>query len=154
MWPGWRMEEREMNRQSYRALALLLLAAAALLVAGCVTVPGERQAPTSVDVAETGPGSLKVDVTDYSWSYLTGNTHIRVSGNVVNNSGVPIQGVSLYATLHDQNGAPIAFGESYVAPTYLNPGATGTFEFTALAKRERGLKATRLVTIARPLAGY
>ncbi|MDR1297145.1 MAG: FxLYD domain-containing protein [Deltaproteobacteria bacterium] len=136
---------------------LAVLAALALTLAGCpqmISVPGARQAPTNVDIPETGPGSLPVDVMEYSWEYLNGNTHVKISGTVANSSPGPIQGVNLYATLYDQGGTAIAYGETYVAPTYLAPGARGTFEFVALIKKPSGVTATRLVTVARPLSGF
>jgi hypothetical protein len=119
-----------------------------------LTVPGSRMPPTEYDISETGPGSLPVDVLNYDWSYTNGNTHVRISGTVINNSDRSIHGVLLHATLYDQNGAPTAFGETYVTPTYLEPGQLGAFEFMATVKRSSGMKATRLVTVASPLAGF
>jgi hypothetical protein len=135
------------------ACAILILAGAA----GCpfgVNVPGERQAPVTSDVFETGPGSLLVEVTGYGWEYIGSGSHVRIHGNVVNNTGRPIQGVIIQALLHDQEGRPMAFGETYVAPTYLPAGGSGSFDFVALAKRSSGVTATRLVTVARLLASY
>ncbi|MDR0548587.1 MAG: FxLYD domain-containing protein [Deltaproteobacteria bacterium] len=113
-----------------------------------IYVPGETLAPTDEDIAELGPGSLKVEVAAYQWILINGGVHVRVLGTVVNNTGQSLQSVTLNGVLHDQNGSPIAFGSSYVYPAYLAPGAQGTFEFVGLNKRERGLKHTRLVTTA------
>jgi hypothetical protein len=119
-----------------------------------MSVPGGKRPPTNIDVAELGPGSLQLEVVNYSWGYLNGNTHVNIAGNVVNNTGAPIQGAIIMAILYDQTGSPVAYGESYVRPTYLPSGANGNFEFVALIKRPSGITATRLVTVARPLTGF
>lgn len=137
----------------WSGLWAICLAVFLLLAACTVTVPGSKQDPTDKDVSETGSGSLDIEVTDYSWRYLHGGSHISVSGTVVNNSSGPLHGVILACTLHDENGNPIAYGESYVAPTYLKPGGTGTFDFVAMSKRLSGIKATRLIIVARPTGG-
>jgi hypothetical protein len=141
----------------HRLAASILVIVIPLLAAGCqgiMSVPGGRQPPTTMDIAELGSGSLKVEVIGYSWSYLNGGSHVSISGTVANNTGGPIQGVTLLATLYDQNGSPLAYGETYVNPTFLKEGGTGAFEFVALIKRSSGVKATRLITVARPLSGY
>jgi hypothetical protein len=119
-----------------------------LACSSAIYVPGEKLAPTDKDIAELGPGSLKVEVVAYQWSLLSGGVHIRVQGAVVNNTGKSLQSVTIMGVLHDQEGDPIAFGSSYVYPAYLAPGAQGTFEFVGLTRREKGLKHTRLVTTA------
>jgi hypothetical protein len=134
-------------------LSLLLLLITCVGCAAVIPVPGEKRGPITTDVAELGPGSLNIVVTNYKWAYLTGNTHVNISGDVYNDTGFPIQGVILMAILYDQTGSPVAYGETYVRPTYLNVGGVGSFEFTALIKRESGIKATRLVTVARPISG-
>ncbi|MDR1870833.1 MAG: hypothetical protein LBS60_02720 [Deltaproteobacteria bacterium] len=134
-----------MRRRFIQALiALPLLTLFACTQA--IYVPGEKQPPTNEDVAETGPGSLKVDVRAYQWIMINGTTHMKVIGEVVNNSGRPLQGLRLIGILHDQDGTPIAHGASYIYPTYLPAGGVGSFEFVGLNKRERGLKHTRLIT--------
>jgi hypothetical protein len=141
----------------FKRLRLALCFLILLLATACpalLSVPGEKQESIDHDVFETGPGSLPVDVTSYNWSFLSGNTHIRIAGSVVNNSGAPIQQVTLLCTLYDQNGNPLAYGETFVVPTYLPVGGTGTFEVIALTRKERGVKATRLITVARVLSGY
>jgi hypothetical protein len=140
-WPIW-------PKLLFCSLILVLATACPALL----SVPGENQEATDHDVFESGPGSLPVDVTSYNWSYLHGNTHVRIAGTVVNNSGMPMQQITLYCTLYDQNGTPIAYGESFVVPTYLPVGGSGSFEVTALIRKEHGVKATRLVTVARVLA--
>jgi hypothetical protein len=137
--------------------SLALSVSLIVLAVGCgavINVPGEKQPPTTVNVAEMGPGSMRIEVTDYSWSYLNGNTHVNIIGTVVNNTGSPVQGVTLIATLYDHSGKPVAYGETYIRPSYLNTGATGTFDFVALVTKSSGIKATRLITIARPMSGF
>jgi hypothetical protein len=127
-----------------------------LFLAGCpysVSVPGDKLAPTESDVSELGPGSLPVEVTSYAWEVWSGS-HIRVYGEVVNNGPRPLQGVTLTGVLHDQSGAPVSFGECYVAPSYLPVGGTGKFEFVGLAKRVSGIGATRLVTTSKTLSAF
>ncbi|MDR1608517.1 MAG: FxLYD domain-containing protein [Deltaproteobacteria bacterium] len=122
-----------------------------LFLAACsslIHVPGEKAAPVQEDVAELGPGSLKLEVVSYQWSYINGRTHLKVEGVVVNNTGKRLHSASIQGVLHDQNGKPIAFGSSYIYPAYLAPGAQGSFEFSGLAKRQRGLENTRLVITA------
>lgn len=138
-------------------IRLLFLVVSVLALTGCpqlLSVPGSKMPPTEYDISETGPNSLPVEVLSYHWEYTNGNTHVRISGTVINNSDQNIHGVSLLATLYDQNGSPTAFGETYVTPTFLKPGAIGSFDFVATIKRASGLKATRLVTVAKPLAGF
>jgi hypothetical protein len=130
----------------------------AILVAlafGCgASIPGEKQSPTTVDISEMGPGSMKLEVINYRWSYLPGQKHVSISGTVVNNTGAPVNGAMISATLYDQNGTPVAYGDSYVRPTYLKEGASGSFDFMTSIIKPRGITATRLITVARPQAGF
>jgi hypothetical protein len=100
------------------------------------------------------PGSLKVAVLDYTWNYLPGNNHVQIQGTVVNGEDGPLQGVILGLVLHDQNGTPVAYGETYVNPTYLVPSAKGTFSVMALINRQKGVTHTRLVTNAQVRSYY
>jgi hypothetical protein len=134
-------------------LALPAMALLALL-SGCLAGTEAVEAPTGADVAETAPGSLQVDVAYYRWALSSSKTQIKIYGEVVNNSGAPIHGVILSATLFNSEGKALASGESYVAPTYLPAGGKGTFEFIALTKRPSNIGATKLVTSARPLSAY
>ncbi|MDR1395156.1 MAG: FxLYD domain-containing protein [Deltaproteobacteria bacterium] len=111
-------------------------------------VPGDKMPPITADVSQLGPGSLKLEVGVFQWSYTNGSTHIRVSGTVINNTGQTLQSCQLQGTLYDQDGTPIMYGSSYVYPAYLAPGSQGSFEFVGLTRREKGLKYTRLVTVA------
>jgi hypothetical protein len=134
------------------AMTLALMAA---LMAGCVsTTPSERHEPTTSDVAEMGPGSLLVEVKGYRWQLFNNGKYVTVTGNVVNVSDAPIHGAMISAVLCDQNGVPFAAGEGYVRPTYLKPGANAGFEFVAMAKKARGVTATRLVYTIKPHMGF
>ncbi|MDR2353132.1 MAG: hypothetical protein LBF22_08225 [Deltaproteobacteria bacterium] len=135
----------------WKVFSISLAVLGLLFLPGCpsvLTVPGEDAPPTEFDIAELAPGSLDIPVTDYTWTYLNGNAHVRVIGTVFNNTGAPVQGVRIQGVLHDQKGVPIAYGESFVVPSYLAVNAKGTFEFVALVKKESGVTATRLVTLA------
>jgi hypothetical protein len=143
--------------KSSLCLRLLVLALLGLGLTACpqaLSVPGDQQLATNVDISETAPGSLPLNVLDYRWQYINGNTHVKISGTVINSSMSPIQGAVLQATLYDQTGTPVAYGETYVAPTYLASGARGTFDFAAIVKKSKGITATRLVTFARPISGF
>lgn len=144
-----------------RLMAVIATVAAmilsAVLMTGCpfgVNVPGEKQAPIEADVSEIVPGSLLVDVTSYHWELWSSKSHIRVYGEVVNNTGKPVQGLTLSGTLYDSKGNPVTHGESYIVPSYLPAGGVGTFEFVGLFKRSSNMGATRLVTISRALSAY
>ena len=141
----------------WRILLPAIAAIAALFSAACslgLSVPGEKQEPTETDVAIIGPGSLQVEVTSYSWEFWNTNTHIKVFGEVVNNTGKPLQGVTLTGTLHDSRGKPIARGDCYVTPTYLPDGGPGSFEFVGLTKRSSKIGATTLVTVVRTMMSF
>ncbi|MDR1080713.1 MAG: FxLYD domain-containing protein [Deltaproteobacteria bacterium] len=134
------------------ALAALLCAALTVSLSGCammLSVPGEKMAPTQIDISELGPGSLNTPVLDYKWVYNSSNTHVRITGTIMNDTDAPIQGVVVSAVLYDQDGSPIAYGQSYLSTSYLQPGGKGDFEFMALVKREKGVTATRLVVTTR-----
>jgi hypothetical protein len=127
-----------------------------LLGAACsnLSVPGSKAPPTDADVTELAPGSLRIPVLEYSWHYLPGNDHIQLQGTVVNGEERPVQSVIIAVVLHDQDGAPIAYGETYVAPSYLVPGAKGTFSILALIKRKKGVTYTRLISNAQSQTRY
>ncbi|MDR1038392.1 MAG: FxLYD domain-containing protein [Deltaproteobacteria bacterium] len=134
------------------ALAAILCTALAVSLTGCASlldVPGEKMAPTQIDIAELGTGSLNTPVIDYKWVYNSSNTHIRISGTIMNDTEAPLQGITVQGTLYDQDGNPLAYGTSYLNTSYLQPGGRGDFEFMALAKRERGVTTTRLVVVTR-----
>ncbi|MDR2301086.1 MAG: FxLYD domain-containing protein [Deltaproteobacteria bacterium] len=140
-----------------KLILLALVAPFTFLLLSCsalMTMPGEKQAPTSVDVADMTPGSLKLTVTDYTWNILGGGSHVSVQGNLVNESGGPIHGAMISAIIYDQNGNSFGFGDSYIRPTYLKEGAKASFEFVSLTNKAKGVTATRLVYSVRPQSGY
>jgi hypothetical protein len=106
--------------------------------------------PTETDIAELSPDSLKAPVVDFKWTYLNGDSHIRVSGTVVNISGEAIHGARLRGILYDQKGEPIANGDSFVNPSYLPVNGKGSFEFVAMVKKKQSeVTHTRLVATIR-----
>lgn len=132
--------------------ALLIPLVIIFMALGCsslLSVPGDKYPPTDMDISELAPGSLYLPVIDYQFAYLGSNTHVRVTGTVYNGTGAPVQGARLMGTVYDQDGNPIAFGDSFIAPSYLAPEAKGTFEFVGLVKREKGVTHTRLVVSIR-----
>ncbi|MDR1657923.1 MAG: FxLYD domain-containing protein [Deltaproteobacteria bacterium] len=119
-----------------------------------ISVPGPKMPPTDVNVSETGPGSLLIEVVDYQAVPFASETYVQLTGIVVNNTGAGIQGVILTMTLHDSQGQPVAIAETYVAPTYLPANGQGRFEVVAMLKKTRNMAATRLVTVARRMSSY
>lgn len=132
----------------FRNICLLMCLALAFIISGCVasSAPYEPELASGLNVAERAPGSLGLDVLEYSWTFLNDGAHIRVRGTVRNNSGAPFQSVTLHAMLYDQKERLLARGSSYIAPTYLKPGAVGDFEFVTVASRDSGIRNTRLVS--------
>jgi hypothetical protein len=99
------------------------------------------------------PQSLKIPVTDFRWSYLPGNNHVQIQGTVINGEGRPVQGVIIALVLYDQNGVPVAVGDTYVSPTYLVAGGEGSFSVMALTSSKRMTHA-RLISNAQTRASY
>ncbi|MDR2339738.1 MAG: FxLYD domain-containing protein [Deltaproteobacteria bacterium] len=116
-------------------------------------MPGPSAPPTEVDIAEMDPASLKIPVIDYSWAYLAGGNHVQIQGTVVNGTGQPVQSVIIALLLYDETGKPIARGDTYVTPSYLIPGAKGTFSVMALINRQ-GVTHTRLISNAQTTSVY
>jgi len=128
-------------------LSILLLVLAAPACLGMSTAKPVKP-PIEENVAEREPDTLAVEVVDFSWNYINDGYHLRLSGTVRNNSGAPVQAVTLKCMLYDEVGRPLGYSESYLAPTYLPDGAEGTFEVTVMPSRTRGVEHVRLVTRA------
>ncbi|MDR2349908.1 MAG: FxLYD domain-containing protein [Deltaproteobacteria bacterium] len=123
-----------------------------VFLAGCsaaLSVPGEKMPPTEIDVSELTPGSVSMPVLAYKWNYFNGTSHVRVTGTVINATGAPVHGARLQGILYDQDGTPIAYGDSFVTPSYVPANGKGTFDFSGLVKRESGVTHTRLVVTVR-----
>jgi len=132
-------------------LALLLLT---IPVQGCLKKPAQRvpdNPPLTADVAEMAEGSLEIPVTDFEWAYFYGGTHIKINGAVRNNSGQAQQALTLYVDVFDERGEHLGRASSFLAPTYLPPGAEGAFEITVMPMRNKKVTYLRLVTSARML---
>lgn len=127
------------------SLFLLLMAAPA-----CLNMATTKPVQPAIEenVAERSPDSLAIDVVDFDWAYFNDGHHLRVVGSVRNNTGAPIQAVTLRCVLYDEMGRPIGHGESYLAPTYLPEGAEGSFEITIMPSRTKSIRHIRLVTTA------
>lgn len=127
---------------------LCLCLSLSFFMSGCAAPGGPPVAAldANINIAERAPGSLEFDVMEYSWTYLNNGAHIRIRGTVRNTSAKTAQSVTLLGALYDQNGRLVASGTSYVAPTYLKPGAVGEFEITGVARRDSGVRNTRLVS--------
>ncbi|UQZ91035.1 hypothetical protein C4J81_18150 [Deltaproteobacteria bacterium Smac51] len=139
----------------FNRILLLACVCASLVLTGCLgkDMTAEIGPQVDMDVAERAPGSLDFDVIDYRWSYFNDGAHIRIKGTARNNSTAAYQSVTLQGVLYDQKGRLVAHGTSYLAPTYLKPGATGDFEIVGIAARRSGVTNTRLVTNCRT-TGY
>lgn len=128
-------------------LSILLLLAAAPACLGMATAKPVKPA-IEENVAERAPDSLAIDVVDFDWTYFNDGYHLKLSGTVRNNTGAPIQAVTLGCTLYDEVGRPVGRGESYLSPTYLPDGSEGSFEITIMPSRTKGIQHIRLVTRA------
>lgn len=126
-----------------------------LAMAGCFYVPSSKpiMPPTDQNVSERAPDTLAIDVQDFDWIYFNDGLYIRLNGKVQNNSGAPIQAVTLIGAIFDEDGRPMGSAQSYIAPSYLVDGGSGTFEFVFSPARPRDIKHLRLVTRAKTL-GY
>ena len=128
-------------------LALILLAVAAPACLGMSTGKPVKE-PIEANVSEREPDSLAIDVVDFDWTYFNDGIHLRLSGKVRNNTGAPIQAVTLKCMMYDEIGRPVGQSESYLSPTYLPDGGEGSFEVTIMPSRTKGIQHIRLVTRA------
>lgn len=137
-------------------ILLVTLASLIMVTSSCrnFRTPGNLAPPTDMDITEMSPQSLKIPVIDYSWTYLAGNNHIQIQGTVLNGEERPVQGVIIAIHLYDQDGRPIAYGDTYVSPSYLVPGAKGTFSLMAMVSRQKGVTHTRLISNAQVSSNY
>ena len=127
---------------------ILLLVAAAPACLGMSTAKPVKPV-IEEDVAERAPDSLAIDVVDFNWNYFNDGFHMKLNGTVRNNTGAPIQAVTLVCTLYDEEGRPVGHGESYLSPTYLPVEGEGDFDITIMPSRTKGIKHIRLVTRAK-----
>ena len=135
-----------------RAAALLLALAAAL---ACYHNPQPDIMTHTSHWAVRSPGSLPIDVVEYTWTFFNKGRHIRITGQARNNSDQVHQAVTLELTLTDEKGALVAKGQTLIFPAYLRPGATGEFELMSMVTTTgRNLPDGRLLTTARTTAQY
>ena len=148
-------ESSKVKIQVFKISLLALTAISALLFAGACLAPHPKVAnlppKLEADDFQTAEGSLAVDVEYFNWNYFNDNVHLRVTGTVRNNTGEPQQSVTLYVTMTDENHRKIGYGSSRIAPTYLPPDATGTFEVTVMPKNSSNIKYLKLETNAQIL---
>ena len=137
-------------RYGLPALALV----AALGVGACAqpAVSGLKP-PTRVDIAESAPVGLRVEVRDFQWVYWSSGQGLVVTGKVRNNTGRLQQPVFLYALLFDETGLGVGLGEAKVSPAALPAGAEGDFRLSVKTSRTRQgrqgpIKHLRLLTNA------
>jgi len=99
------------------------------------------------------PGSLAIDVMEYTWTFFNHSRHLRLVGRVRNNSEQVHQSVTLGLTLMDEKGKMVAQGQTHVYPAYLQPGTEGSFELVAMViSAGQNLSAGHLVTTAQTSA--
>ena len=129
-----------------RAAALVLTAVLAL---ACISNPRPDTLAHTSTWAVRAPESLPIDVLEYTWIFFNHGRHLRLKGQVRNNSDKVHQSVTLGLTLMDEKGEVVAKGQAYVYPAYLRPGSEGSFEMvTMVSTAGRNLKAGRLVVTA------
>ena len=132
-------------------IAALLLALAASLA--CSPYPRPATQTHTSHWAVRSPDSLAIDVVEYTWTFYNNGRHIRITGQVRNNSDQVHQSVTLELTLADERGEAVAKGQTLVFPAYLRPGGIGEFELRSMVTSAgRNLPAGRLLTTARAIA--
>lgn len=133
-----------------KRLIIVLAIFLPLLAAGCFNVATSKPVKPSLEenTIEREPESMAVDVVDFGWNYFNDGYHLRVQGVARNNTGEPIQAVTIICLLYDEAGRPVGRGEAFLAPTYLADGAEGTFEIVTMPSRTKGIQYIRLVTRA------
>ena len=137
---------------AFRWVGLALLVMSLALTVGCFgrsrLAAKVQDAMLTENVAESDPEGLAVDVVDFEWAYYNNGSHIKAAGVVRNNTGQTQQAVTIIATLFDEKGEAVIQGRSFVTPTFLAPGAEGTFEVMGLPRRTKGIQFIRLHTRA------
>lgn len=128
-----------------------VLAAVLALTLACFNPQPATRTHTSY-LAVRAPESLPIDVVEYTWTFFNSGRHIRITGQVRNNSDQAHQSVTLELALVDEKGGVVAKGQTLVFPAYLRPGAEGAFELVGMAlSAGRNLPAGRLLTTARTI---
>ena len=128
-----------------RLLAIGLLTG--FTATACSPVNYAIKAPIDRNVSERAPKSLKIEVQEFTWSYVGGD-RIQAKATVKNNTGRPQTSLTIFAMLFDENGQGVAMGESFISPPYLAAGAVGSIEINARTSRPSGIKHIRLLTNA------
>ena len=138
------------STQLKRCLGLLPLLLLVLAATACLGMSTAKPVKPAIEenVSEREPDTLAVDVVDFDWNYFNDGYHLRLRGTVRNNSGAPVQAVTLKCQLYDEVGRPLGYSESYLSPTYLPDGGEGSFEITIMPSRTKGIQHVRLVTRA------
>ncbi len=136
-----------------RFLGSIGLAALLLLGPACIKHAPRYELPPPIaeNQAEMAEGSLPVEVVDFTWTFVHGGSHIRLTGTARNVGAAPIQAVTMDAVLFDEYGAELSKGSFYLSPTYLPPGKEAHFEFVVMLVRNRNIQHIRLLTNARTL---
>ena len=149
-----RLVPQDVRNRSHLHSAVWALAAA-LLTGACAAPPSPGlKPPTRVDVAESAPISLRIEVRDFQWAYSGAGDRLLVTGRVKNDTGRPQPMVYLYAMLFDETGLAVGLGEALVSPAPLSAGAEGSFHLSVRTSRPRHgrqgpIEYLRLLTNAR-----
>jgi cytochrome c-type biogenesis protein CcmE len=146
-----------MNRAAFSTPRPGRAAALALALALSFTLACANRQPSTLthtsQRAVRAPESLPLDVVTYTWTFFNYGRHIRLTGQVRNNSAQAQQSVTLALTLEDERGDAVVKGQTHIFPAYLPPGGEGSFELVGLAlSAGRNLPAGRLKTLARTSA--
>ncbi|MDR2725812.1 MAG: DUF3426 domain-containing protein [Candidatus Adiutrix sp.] len=141
-----------LTQRPVRAAALFLALAATL---ACAHNSQPNVLTHTSHWAVRTPDSLAIDVVEYTWAFFNKANHIRITGQVRNNSDQAHQSVTLGLTLTDEKGEVVARGQTFIVPAYLRPGAIGSFELVCMVARTgRNLPEGRLLTTARTSAPH
>ena len=137
----------EVNFSRLKFCCSLLILLAMVISTGCLA---GRAAPRTFDIAEIVAGTPNLLVTDFKWEYFNEGVHLKITGEVLNATGAPIQSGSIYGVLYDEYDRPIGQGDSFIYPVYLKEGARGAFEFTVMNGMSNRIATNiRLVTSAK-----
>jgi hypothetical protein len=80
-------------------------------------------------VKDGSKGGPEIDVSGFKWRYLNPTDQIKLWGETINNGPTPVQSVRIIIDAFDQFNFHLGTSETYLNPTYIQPGGTGKFEF-------------------------
>ena len=80
-------------------------------------------------VKDASTGGPEVEITGFKWRYLNQTDQIKLWGDAVNKGAAPLQSIRIIIDAFDQYNYLLGTSETYLSPTYIEPGAAANFEF-------------------------